>query len=109
MLAMRGHRQRPFLREWRRFRNRMTQEKLAAEAGVTQGLISQIENDHTDIKLDTLQALADALEIHPSDLLSRNPFDPDPLWIIVEKLSAADLPTRILAARLMETLIEKAP
>lgn len=108
MFAMRGQRQRPYLREWRRFRSEMTQADLAEKAGVTQGLISQLENDRTDWSGEVLQALSDALDCHPSDLLSRDPFDDDPLWIMVEKLRGADYATRALAARLTATLTEKA-
>lgn len=63
---------------WRVFRG-MNQEDLAAAAGVSQGLISQLENNGTDYTGDTLARLAFALNCTDIDLLTRDPGDPEGL------------------------------
>lgn len=57
-----------FLREWRRHR-KLSQEKLAEEAGLTHGFLSQVENRKTGLSQSSLTALADALGCLPGDLL----------------------------------------
>jgi transcriptional regulator with XRE-family HTH domain len=46
----------------------LTQEALAADAGLHQALISEIENEASNPELDTLGRLAVALGARPSDL-----------------------------------------
>jgi transcriptional regulator with XRE-family HTH domain len=51
----------------------LTQEALAEKAGVTTTTISLIETGHhLNPRMKTLEALASALECHPSDLLEEN-------------------------------------
>lgn len=70
-----------FLRPWRKHR-RLSQEALAARAGLTQGLISQLENNQADYSGTTLESLAEALQCNPADLLIREPTDPDPMRLM---------------------------
>lgn len=74
-------RRRLFVREWRKHRG-LTQEALAARAGVTQGLISHLENGRTDFTGNLLARLAEALQCNPADLLIRTPSDPDPIRLM---------------------------
>ncbi len=67
------------LRAWRKFRGMTTQEELADEAGLSQALISQLENNATDYSGDTLARLAFALNCTEIDLLTRDPGDPEGL------------------------------
>lgn len=46
----------------------LSQEALAADAGLHQGLISEIENEVSNPELDTIGRLATALGAHPRDL-----------------------------------------
>jgi transcriptional regulator with XRE-family HTH domain len=46
----------------------LTQEALAADAGLHQGLISEIENEAANPELDTLGRLTTALRARPRDL-----------------------------------------
>lgn len=48
----------------------MTQEDLAYAAGITQGMVSQIENGRR-VRLDTLEAVASALKVDLGALFSR--------------------------------------
>lgn len=57
------------LRHTRRTKN-MTQAELAKSSGVPAGTIANIEADHHRRPYpSTLKKLADALEVHPSDLI----------------------------------------
>ena len=64
--------QRIYLKEWREFRH-FTTEGLAAEAGVSPGLISQIENGLSSGSADSLEKLAKALKIEVGELLDVKP------------------------------------
>ncbi len=46
----------------------LSQEALAADAGLHQGLISEIENEAANPELDTLGRIATALGARPRDL-----------------------------------------
>jgi transcriptional regulator with XRE-family HTH domain len=63
---------RHFIREWRKYRG-LTQERLAERIGLTGGAISQLETGQTHYTQSTLEALAEALNCEPGDLLSRDP------------------------------------
>jgi transcriptional regulator with XRE-family HTH domain len=65
-----------FFRQWRKHRG-MTQEELAETIGVTPPSISQLENGKQGFTNDTLEALAEALNCTPGDLLMRNPLADD--------------------------------
>jgi DNA-binding XRE family transcriptional regulator len=49
--------------------NLLSQDALAADAGVFQKLISGIENGRANPELDTLGKIAAALGVHPRELL----------------------------------------
>jgi transcriptional regulator with XRE-family HTH domain len=46
----------------------LSQAALAADSGLYQALISQIENELANPELDTLERLAAALGVHPREL-----------------------------------------
>jgi len=68
-----------FIRQWRKAR-RLTLEACADRAGMSKGNLSNIETGKTGYNQATLEALADALQCEPVDLLIRNPTDPEGLW-----------------------------
>lgn len=78
----------PFLRAWRNHRT-LTQEKLADRAGITQGMISQLENGQSDYTGELLKVLADALMCEPVDLLIRDPSQPEAIWTIWDQAKPA--------------------
>lgn len=47
----------------------MTQEDLAGEAEIDRSFLSEIENGHKNISVETLKKIADALNVKPSILL----------------------------------------
>lgn len=78
-------RRRWFLKQWREYRN-LSQEALAERVGMTQGMISHLENNRVDYTASHLEMLADALRCEPVDLLIRNPADPEAPWSIWDTL-----------------------
>lgn len=80
-------RRRWFLRHWREYR-KLSQEKLADQVGMTQGMISHLETGATEFTSRHLELLAGALGCKPADLLTRDPTDPDAPWLIWDDLSS---------------------
>lgn len=74
-------RRRTFIKEWRAFRG-LTQEVLAERVGMSPGNLSLIERGLQNYTQETLEALAEALQCGPADLLMRNPADADAIWSI---------------------------
>lgn len=93
-------RHRHFIKQWRKYRG-LTQERLAERIGLSVSSISQLETGKQDYSQSTLEALADALQCEPGDLLMRNPLDGEAIWSIWEKLTPA---TREQAVRLLQVL-----
>ncbi len=63
---------RHFIKEWRKHRG-LTQQRLADRLGFTHGAVSQLERGLVGYTQPTLEALADALQCEPADLLWRDP------------------------------------
>lgn len=91
---MARQRRRWYLKEWREHR-KLSQEKLAAAAGLTQGMISQLENNTSDYTGKTLEALAAALKCSVYDLLFRDPAWPESPATVFEELGEEDKPLAI--------------
>ncbi len=72
MLIQKTGRPNHYVREWRKSRG-LTQERLAERTPFSPGAISQLETGRTAYTQDMLEALADALDCKPGDLISRNP------------------------------------
>jgi len=80
--------QRTFIREWREHRG-MSQTELGEAVGLSTATISQIENAKTGYSQAHLQAIANALEIHPIDLLVCDPkCHPKGIWPTVKAILA---------------------
>jgi transcriptional regulator with XRE-family HTH domain len=63
---------RHYVREWRLHRG-LSLTRLAERIGVTHGAISQLENGKVAYTQGMLEALADALNCTPADLVGRPP------------------------------------
>lgn len=70
-------RRRTFIKEWREFRDNMSQERLAELIGGTKASVSRVESRKGGYTQDFLEAVADALGCHVADLLTRLPTEDD--------------------------------
>ena len=70
---------RPYIREWRIFRG-LKQETLARASGISRPTISQLETGKQVYTQNTLEAVADALEVEPGYLLLFNPLEEKRFW-----------------------------
>lgn len=69
----------PYIAEWREYRNKMTQATLAARVedllgmSFSESTLSRIEQGKSPYNQRQLEAMAEALQCQPADLLNRNP------------------------------------
>lgn len=93
-----GH-PRHFIREWRKHRL-LTLERLAERIDVTHGALSQLERGETNYTQPMLEALADALQCTPGDLVTCPPTQEPGLWAIWENATPVEREqiTRVVAA-----------
>lgn len=92
-------RRRHFIKEWRVYRE-LTQTQLAERVGVAVSTISQLETGKQGYAQPTLEAIAEALQCEPADLLMRDPSKEDALWSIWEGL---DQPQRAQIVEIAKT------
>lgn len=97
-----GH-PRHFIREWRKHRN-LTLERLAERIDVTHGALSQLERGETNYTQPMLEALADALQCTPGDLVTRPPSHDPGLWTIWENATPVEREqiTRVVQAMVIK-------
>ena len=80
----------PNLAGWRKYRNEMTQEALAERIGKSKGFISQLEGGTSGFSQDTLEALAEALQCRPGDLINVDPSKEEAIWSLWEAATPAE-------------------
>lgn len=83
--AQQVRRRRIFLKEWRTYRG-LTQEQLAERVGWTKGNVSQLENGVQGYSQEGLEALAEALQCEPGQILNVDPTKDDAIWSIWERV-----------------------
>lgn len=66
-----------YLRDWRRFRDNMTQEQLAELVGTNANMIGYLESGDRGLSAKWLRRLAKALDTTPGMILEHNPFNLD--------------------------------
>lgn len=73
------------IRAWREHRG-LTLERLAARVESTAATISRVERSLQPYSQDLLEALADALQCEPADLVMRHPPSKDQLelWTVIQ-------------------------
>lgn len=77
-----------FIRQWRKKRG-LTLETCAERSGMSKGNLSNIERGKTGYSQATLEAIANALQCDPVDLLIRNPTDPEGIWSLWDRAQPA--------------------
>lgn len=81
--------QRPnYIRAWRKYRG-LTQAQLSERVEIAQGSLSQLERGDFGYTQPLLEALADALNCQPADLIMRPPGGADELRDVLASLSEA--------------------
>lgn len=73
-------RQRTFIKEWRKFRDKMTQEQLAEKVGMSAANLSRIEKGEQDYTQSVIESIAEALDTDVAALLTRKPKEDEPIW-----------------------------
>lgn len=94
-----------FIREWRKYRH-LTLEQLAERIGVTHGALSQLERGIVNYTQPMLEALAEAMNCRPGDLVMRNPLTEDAVWSLQEILLRADPEKRRQVFDVVETMLK---
>lgn len=82
-------RRRIFLKEWRKYRG-MTQEALAEAAGMSVSNVSQLEQGRQGYSDEGLEALAEALNCSPGQILMVDPTRDGAIWSIWETANDTD-------------------
>lgn len=86
-----------FIRAWREYRglsldrlvDRMSSD-LTSEQFITKTSLSRIERSLQPYSQPLLEAIAEALQCQPADLIMRNPSDTEAPWSIWQKLGTAE-------------------
>ena len=78
-----------FVKEWRKYRG-LTQEQLAERVGWSVSNISQLEQARQGYSQEGLEALAEALNCDPGQLLTVDPTKDEAIWSIWELAKPAD-------------------
>lgn len=93
-----ARRRRIFVRQWREYRG-LTQEQLADRVGWSVGNVSQLERGLQGYSQEGLEALADALQCDPGQLLTVDPTDDTAIWSLWERAKPAQRQTLLDVAR----------
>lgn len=96
---------RHYVREWRKYRG-LTQERLAERTPFSTGAISQLETGRTKYTQDMLEALAEALQCTPADLLMRDPSRNGAVWSIEDQLKTASPQKRTEVLAVVQTMLK---
>jgi len=82
-------RRRIFLQQWRKYRG-LTQEQLAERVGMSKGNISQLEQGVQGYSQEGLEALADALQCEPGQILNVDPSKDNAIWSIWDQAKPSE-------------------
>lgn len=85
------HRQRIFLRQWRKHRG-YSLEQMADRMRMNKGALSRIERGERPYSQDFLEAASEILMTDPASLLMRDPSDPEGIWTLWDRVAEVDKP-----------------
>lgn len=89
----------PLIKQWRKYRNDMTQEELAERVSAylgrsyTHASVGRIENGKMPYTQPVLEAMADALGTDCASLLIRDPTQKEGIWTLWERALPAERTT----------------
>jgi len=95
-------RRKTFFREWRKHRD-LTLEVAADRAGMTAGNLSAMERGVQGYTQDGLEALAEAYQTSPGNLLNVDPTKEDAIWSIWERAKQGE---RQMIVELAKTVVK---
>ncbi len=93
-----------FAMQWRKHRG-YNMEKAAERLGVSVGHLSDLEKGKKRWNQDHIEAMAEAYNCEPADILMRDPSEPSAIWSIWDQIPPTQ---RTQAAELLRVLIKKA-
>jgi len=94
-----------YLREWRKYR-KLTQPQVCELLKVEQPTLSRWEKRINPVDIDRLEQLAGIYNVGVTDLLTRNPFEPDPVTVVSSELRRAPERVQRQALNLLNALIK---
>jgi transcriptional regulator with XRE-family HTH domain len=102
-----------YIREWREHRN-LSLDKLVdrlpvdefGNSMITKTSLSRIERSIQPYSQPLLEALSEALQCSPGDLLMRNPLIKDSVWSIADQLRRATPEQRSLIASALDGMLK---
>lgn len=92
---------RHFIKEWR-LKKELNQAQLADKAGVTQSMVSRVENGRSSYDEEFLERVAIAMNVTPADLIMRDPSDPEGLWSITDQLTPVERAKLVEFAKILK-------
>lgn len=92
-----------FLKQWREYRD-LTQEQLAGRVGWSVGNVSQLERGLQGYSQEGLEALAEALQCDPGQLLTVDPTEDEAIWSIWERAKPGE---RQMIVEIAKTVIKQ--
>jgi DNA-binding Xre family transcriptional regulator len=93
-----------FAREWRKHNN-LNLEAAADRLGMSVGYLSDLEKGKRRFNQDHLEAMAEAYNCTPADLLMRDPTAPNSIWSIWDQIAPTERET---AVRVLQGFVKKA-
>jgi transcriptional regulator with XRE-family HTH domain len=103
---------RTFIREWRKARS-LTLEKLSdllqerGQHDVGPSQLSMLERGERGYTQQTIEAIADALQVDVASLLAINPADGEPIWVLWEKAKPNERTIILEVVRVVLKLVSK--
>ncbi|WP_084673874.1 helix-turn-helix domain-containing protein [Methylobacterium sp. WSM2598] len=97
-----------FLRQWRKHRG-YSLAQVGAEVGMTGPNLGRIEKGEVPYSQDLLEMLAEFYNCEISDLLIRDPSDPEGIWSIWEQAKPAEREQIVKVAKALVTSSENGP
>ena|SRR3990167_4661010 len=88
-----------YIREWRKFHDNLSLERLAARIGTSHASLSRVERGLQPWNEGLLWGLAEALGTDPVSLLIRDPTDPEGIWSIWDQAKPAQRKQIVEVAR----------
>lgn len=85
-----------------RKQRKLSQEKLAAESGMTQGMVSHLEKGRVDYTRTHLQTFARVLRVDPADLVATDASNPNSIYGLINSLPEDERPRALELLKVLQ-------